>query len=208
MKAGSGLQIHDKLVGAVIRGKIEVKMHRPIVWAGSAFWSICFLWQGLCQTGFSQGTEVPDPQTYLVFFREVKFLKLESDRILLNGVATTIKHITVPEATGLTDHETQILNAIAEDCEAKVGRIDEAVRALTLEALLNSLASDGASKPVAQRLRGLDNQRDDIVREQIQRLKAELGASRFEVLNAYIRSKKSGTPFFPLVGPVPVLRRK
>jgi len=184
-------------------------MHRRTFWPGTTFWSICFLCQGICQIGLSQGTttEVPDPRTYLAFFREVTALKSDSDGVLVNGVVTTIKRVTVQEAIGLTDPETQILNTRAEDCEAKIRSIDGAVRALTFEARLRSIQSEGAPEPLGQWLRGLENQRDEIVREQIQQLKSELGASRFEILDAYVRSKKSET-FFPPVGPVPMVRRK
>jgi hypothetical protein len=135
-------------------------------------------------------------------------LKSASSPILLNGEATTLKHLTVQEAVGLTDQETQVLNTFATDCEAKISRIDETVRTLTFEARLRSMESEGASELLVQRLRDLDKQRDDIVRDQIRQLETELGASRFEVLDAYVRSKKSPASFFPPVTPqgFPVVR--
>jgi hypothetical protein len=194
----------------VIRVKIEGKMHRRTVWPGSTFWLICYLWLVLCQTGFSQEPDqkAPDPLTYLAFLRQVTALKPASSPILLNGEATNLRHLTVQEATGLTDQETEILNAVAADCEARISRIDETVRTLTFEARLRSLQSEGASEWLAQRLRDLDKQRDDIIRDQIRQLEAELGASRFEVLDAYVRSKKSAASFFLPVPPrgFPVLR--
>jgi hypothetical protein len=139
-------------------------MDRRTVGLATTFWLICCIC--LCQTGLAQEPD-QNPRTYLAFFRQVMALKSASSPILLNGEATTLKHLTVQEAVGLTDQETQVLNTFATDCEAKISRIDETVRTLTFEARLRSMESEGASELLVQRLRDLDKQRDDIVRDQI-----------------------------------------
>src|SRR5215471_21372579 len=125
-----------------------------------AFW--------LCQAGFPQelGPGTPDPRTYLAFFREVSARKLESDQILLNGEATTLKRLTIQEGIGLTDPQTQALIAAAAECESRIGPISEKARALTFEARLRSVQSEDASEWLAQRLSALGKESDAVVLDQ------------------------------------------
>jgi hypothetical protein len=173
----------------------------------TALWLICCFSHGLIQIGFSQEPQQPPPApaTYLAFLRQVLWLKQQP--VLLNGQPTALIYLTIQEYIGLNDPETQILNEVAADCEAKIRPIDESVRSATFEARLHSIQSEGSSEWLAQRLSGLNNQLDRIVRDQVQQLKHDLGDSRFEILDKYVRSKKDEKSFFPPVTSQPVVRR-
>jgi hypothetical protein len=88
----------------------------------------------------------------------------------------------------------------------------QAVGLLTFEARLRAVESDGASAWLAERRKNLDSQRDEMVQDHIQQLKVELGDLRFEALDAYVRSRKTASNFFPPLsaqgGPIPVLKRR
>jgi hypothetical protein len=175
-------------------------------------WCIC---PELCQTGLSQPPQrnLPDPAVYLSFFREVAWLKQAPDPVLVNGQTSILRRPTIQEALGLTEEEAQMLNALAADCELKSRKFDDGIRRSTLEARLLAIASEGASERRPQQRKNLDSQRDEMVQDHIQKLKAEFGDSRFEALDAFIRSKKTGSSFFPPLtaeggaAPVPVHKR-
>jgi hypothetical protein len=174
----------------------------PLVTALWLTWCFC---PALCQTG------LPDPAVYLSFFRQVVWLKQASSPVLVNGQASALRQPTMQETLGLTENEAQILSALAADCELKSRPLDAAVRLSTFEARLRSIESEGASTSVAQQ-KNLDRQRDEMVQQYIQQLKVEFGDSRFEALDAYVRSKRAASSFFPPVpaqgGALPRIVRK
>ena len=155
---------------------------------------------------------LPDPAVYLSFFRQVAQLKQVSGPVLVNGQVSGLRRPTIQEALGLTEEEAQTLNALAADCEMKSRRFDDAVHRSTLEARLLAIASEGASEKPTQQRKNLDSQYDEMVQDHIKQLKAEFGDSRFESLDAFIRSKKTGSSFFPPLaadgGPAPRVGHK
>jgi hypothetical protein len=165
----------------------------------TAFWLTWCFSPALYQTGLSQTPQqnLPDPAVYLSFFREVVWLKQKPDPVLLNGQASVLRWPTIQEALSLTEEEAQILNALAADCELKSRKFDDGTRRSTLDARLLAIASEGASEKPSQQRKNLDIQRDEMVQDHIQQLKAEFGDSRFEALDAYIRSRRAGSRFFP-----------
>jgi hypothetical protein len=173
------------------------------------------LWLAWCsfQSGFSQTQNPPDPGVYLSFFRQVARLERVSGPVLVNGQPSDLRQPTVQETLGLTETEAQILSALAADCELKSRPLDSAARLSTFEARLLAIASEGgASTSGTQQRKNLDRQLDEMVGEHIQQLKAELGDSRFEAMDGYIRSKRTGASFFPPVpaqgGPPPRVAHK
>ena len=104
---------------------------------------------------------------------------MKQQPVLLNGQPTALIYLTIQEYIGLNDPETQILNEVAADCEAKIRPFDESVRSATFEARLHSIQSEGSSEWLAQRLSGLNNQLDRIVRDHVQQLKHDLGGFAF-----------------------------
>jgi hypothetical protein len=172
----------------------------------TAFWLTWCFYPALCQTG------LPDPAVYRSFFREVAWLKQAPDPVLLNGHASDLRRPTIQEALGLTESEAQILNALAADCELKSRPLDDAVRLSTFEARLSSIESEGAPTAIQQQRKNLERRLDEIVQDHIQQLKVEFGDSRFEALDAYVRSRRTGASFFPPLtaqgGPAPMVVHK
>ena len=172
----------------------------------TAFWLTWCFCPALCQTG------LPDRGVYRSFFMQVAQLNEAPGPVLINGQVSGLRQPTIRETLGLTENEAQILSAIAADYELKIRALDGALRLSTFEARLSSIESEGASTAVQQRRKNLERQRDEIVQDHIQQLKVEFGESRFEALDAYVRSRRAGSNFFPPVpaqgGPAPVAVHK
>ena len=164
-----------------------------------AFGMIGCFWQGICQPGTSDLSQrnSPDPASFEPFFREVAQLKNLSGPVLLNGQPSKLPPPTAQNAIGLTDEESQILNAVASDCEAKIHLFDGSVRSLIFEARLQLIEADNAALPI-QQLQDLHRERNRILLTHIQQLRTAFGDSRFKMLDAYVRSRKPGDSFFPL----------
>jgi hypothetical protein len=167
---------------------------------------------GGCSGAFCQlRVEPPSPirtqsDRYEALFRQVAELEnvsgpdtlLDGKPIEPNGRLVEITRTTAQEAIGLTDQESQVLNAVASACEASIREFDISVRPLIFEARLQVLASEN-SPSAAHLLTYLDNERDQIVLDHIRRVKAAFGDSRFMVLDEWVHSRKQAN-FFPPVG--------
>lgn len=160
---------------------------------GVAFWLAGCFCRVLCQTSLSDAPPQqipPDPVLYENFFRQVVQSRKVSGPVLLNGQASTLPQPTFQEAAGLTDQEAQVLSALAADCEAKTGPLHGAVGSLVFESRLQSAESGEVSGWLTQRLKDLDDRRDQIVLDHVRQLKAAFGDSRFQTLDAYVRSRQ------------------
>jgi len=152
--------------------------------------------------GLCRGQQnVPDFAIYATFFQQVAQLK-SGATVLLNGENSGLVQPSVQESMGLTDREAEILQALAINCDAKTRILDEAVRPAIFEARLQLI--DSADKParvrlIQQRLNHIENRRNQIVRVCIDELARAFGDERFEVVQAYIWSRKNAD-FFP---PIP-----
>lgn len=163
--------------------------------------------RGFCQPGVASSTPLrTQSDRYEALFRKVAELENVSGPVTLlngkpvepNGGLVQITQTTAQEAIGLTDEESQALNAIASDCEASIREFDISVGPLVLEARLQILASENSLSATHQ-LTNLANERDRIVLDHIRRVKAAFGDSRFIVLDEWVRSRKQAN-FSPPVG--------
>jgi len=162
--------------------------------------------RGLCQAIESPSSTRTQSDRYEALFRQVAELANVSGPVTLlngkpiesNGQLIEITQTTAREAIGLTDQESQVLNAVASDCEASIRKFDISVRPVIFEARLQVLASEN-SQSAAHLLTYLGNERDEIVLESIRRVKAAFGDSRFTMLDEWVRSRNQAN-FFPPVG--------
>src|SRR5687767_5755136 len=134
------------------------------------------LWQGVSQQN------APDPAVYESFFRQVAQLRNATGQVLLNGQPSSLTQPPVQDAIGLTAQESQVLNALASDCEAKIRPLDNAARPLIFEARLHA-ASGGTPQWLRQQLNSTDKQRNEIVLAHVRELKAAFGDQRFQMLD-------------------------
>ena len=118
--------------------------------------------------------------------------------VTLNGQLSKMVPRTVQDAIGLSGEESQSLNAIAFDFEAKLKSFDASARALVFEARLQLVESDQSSA-AKERLKSLDRERQDILLRHIQQLKTAFGGARFGVLDDLVQSRKQADSFFPLL---------
>ena len=161
----------------------------------------CF-YHGVCQDNVldSPPRNSSDPTSFERFFQQVTHLKNVSGPVLLNGQPSQLTQPTPQNAIGLTDEESQVLNAIASDCEAKIRSLDASVRSSIFEARLQRIESEDVPLAVRQ-LKNYRDERAQIVLTHIQQLRVTLGDSRFKMLDTYVRSNVNS--FFP---PVPAGR--
>ena len=159
---------------------------------------ICGLWHGLCQTGSTQSA--PDATLYEKFFRQiVRFEEIKDalGTVVLNGQPTDLRQFTLRDATGLTDQESRVLNALASGCEDKLRSSYDRARPLIFAARLRLIESESDAQ-AAQQLKEFDDEQRQIVLAHVQQLKASFGDSRFNVLDAFVRSGKQLDSFLPL----------
>ena len=92
---------------------------------------------------------------------------------------------------GLSDPEMQTLREIAADCESKVEPLDRILMRLTFDSLMESIQfGQNASSPLQQRRQELYDQIDLVVHDHVAQLKTALGDSRFEKLDAFVRTQE------------------
>jgi hypothetical protein len=93
-----------------------------------------------------------------------------------------------------------VLDAFAKDYEFKSQPYKDLERTLTLEAVFQSTDFGQPSKALNHQREELREKYFDLVLDQMQKLKAALGDGRFQVVDAFIRSMDSNSPFFPILG--------
>jgi hypothetical protein len=91
----------------------------------------------------------------------------------------------------LTDQEAESLKAIAVDYERKNAAFITVVGPLRSEARFQSIDSGQVSEELAKRIMTLDSEHDQMVSDEIKRLKGAFGSERFEVLNSVVTVKNS-----------------
>jgi hypothetical protein len=147
------------------------------------------------------GASRADTAVYTSFFREVALLKDVSGSGSLNGQPTSLTRPKVKDAIGLTEAESQILIAVAADCEVRVRQFDNMSQPLIFDARLRILAGEDAASisHAVQQLNDLAEKHDEIVLDHVERLRTALGESPFATLDSWVRSRKQAESFFPLV---------
>jgi hypothetical protein len=91
----------------------------------------------------------------------------------------------------LTDQEAESLKAIAVDYERKNAAFLTVVGPLRSEARFQSIDSGQVSEELAKRITTLDSEHDQMVADEIKRLKEAFGSERFEVLHSVVTAKDS-----------------
>jgi len=149
--------------------------------------------RAVCQSAAPAAQAPPERAGFSVyesFFQRVAQQRdLPKDApVLLNGQPTDLTEPNVQDAAGLTDPEMQLLREIAADCEAKAHSLMGSESGLRWEALMESIESgDDASGPAQRQLKYLEDQRDQVVRDHVQQIKADFGDFRFEKIDAFVR---------------------
>jgi hypothetical protein len=114
-------------------------------------------------------------------------------RVLLNGQPTDLKLPNVRTDVGLSDPEMHMLREIAANCESKVESLNRILRPVMFDYLIESIQlGEDTSTPLQQRRQELYDQIDLVVRDHVVQLKTALGASRFEKLDAFVRTPEPG----------------
>ena len=124
---------------------------------------------------------------YESFFRTVA----QVHRFQADGHADIFTQPTLQEAIGLTDLEMEVLRTVAFNCLATIRPLQEAVPKLILESRLRFVESGDSSAWLRPHLTDMDNQISQILSHHIQRLRVALGNSRFQQLDAWVRSPES-----------------
>jgi N-methylhydantoinase A/oxoprolinase/acetone carboxylase beta subunit len=138
---------------------------------------------------------------YEKFFQQVvrfEGIKDALGTVVLNGQPTDLRqYYTLRDATGLTDQEARVLDALASDCEDKLRSSNDRAKPLIFAARLRLIESESDAQ-AAQQLKEFDDEQRQIVLAHVQQLKASFGDYRFNVLDAFVRSGKQVVSFLPL----------
>jgi hypothetical protein len=145
---------------------------------------------GFCQI---DQLRVPSPEVVAAedFFVQVA-ASLRS--ILVNGQVIMPTRPTVQESIGLTAQEAKVLTSIAAEYESKNRSYYEAYVPLRREALFQSIESGTIPEELERRIQDLQNEHTQMVLAQKQKLKTELGDSRFHAVEAFLYSEKFSFP--------------
>ena len=136
---------------------------------------LCLL---VCAPAFGQSKvspqgSTPDPDLYEILFRGLAQMKDPRNLYFLRAIA-------------LTQEEAENLHALASDCVTEIGLIDKASKPLTFEARVRSIESSGTDLRLAKRFKELQDKRRQTILDHIDRLKALVGDSRFQTLDAFL----------------------
>ncbi len=155
----------------------------------------------LCQLSDTTETRqvAPDPAVYASFFRQASESADASGFVILGFSKPGLSNGgPVQEALGLTDEQTKALNAVAADCTAELQSFDRSAGPSIFEFRLELMGSKPVSR-ASQKLKELESERTQIVLDHVRELKAALGELQFQAVDSYLRSKKNGGLFLPLV---------
>jgi polysaccharide pyruvyl transferase WcaK-like protein len=89
----------------------------------------------------------------------------------------------------LTDQDAESLRAVAVDYERKSAAFLTVAGPLSSEARFQSIDSGSVSEELVARIRNLDSEQDQMVSDEIKRLKEALGSERFEVLRKTVMAE-------------------
>jgi len=147
------------------------------------------------------GQDRPDPAAYQRFFQDVSDLQAASTQAASNGDDTKPIFPKIQEKIGVTDAEGEILNATADDSVTMLAALRPASARLTLESRIEFAGYGKHSDAVTQKLKDLEDQRNQLVLDHVQQLKAALSAASFAKVDAYVHLPPKVQP--PSAKPMP-----
>lgn len=144
----------------------------------------------------------PVPAAYERLFQDVLWFESASSQTSSAGDATQPISPKIQETIGLTDAEGEILNATADDYFSRLRAFQAALASLTLESRIEFAGYGKHSDELTQKLKDMEDQRNQSVLDHVQQLKAALSAASFAKVNAYVhlppKPKPSGSPAKPM----------
>lgn len=142
-----------------------------------------------------------DTTVYLSFFQQAAHQTVQSHVIeKVNGEAVDSVQPSIQDAMGITAREGASVVEVAIGCEGEIISLDKNASALIFESRLQAANEEKRTGDLASRLRDLDTKRVQIVLDSVMRLRVALGAARFKLVEAYVRSHAAGS-FFPATPP-------
>jgi hypothetical protein len=151
---------------------------------------------------FCYGQDRPDPAAYERFFQDVWWLESASSQAASAADATKPIFPKIQEKIGLTDAEGEILNATADDYFSRLPAFQAASARLTLDSRIEFAGYGKHSYELTQKLKDLEDQRNQLVLDHVQQLKAALSAASFAKVDAYVHLPPKVAP--PSAKPMPV----
>jgi hypothetical protein len=133
---------------------------------------------------------------YARFFSEVAALRAPTEPVYLNGQLSRLRYPALQESVGFSDSEAEYVQNAAVACERDLRTIERSGRAVTLTARLDSVDSQTAEK--ATQFGALLLRRNEVIRSAVEDLKAQVGSTRFSVLERFLTNRLSKPRFLPL----------
>jgi hypothetical protein len=169
-----------------------------IVRMGIAVWLAGCFCHAVCQTNpSSTAPQAPsDYSLYSAFFERVA---MDARFLTSNELPADAPKPDVQDSAGLTDREMKALDAIAADCHTRVGAVYPRAGQSVFDALIEAIQSGkDTSVDVQQMLKDRDGQRERIVLDHVQQLRAAFGDARFQELSARLRAEEASRPRAPV----------
>jgi uncharacterized protein YhaN len=135
---------------------------------------------------FCFAQERPDPAAYERFFQDVSVFESASSQAASNGDDAKPVFPKIQEKIGLTDAEGTILNATADDCVSRLAALRPASARLTLQSRIEFAGYGKHSDELTQKLKDLEDQRNQLVSDHVQQLRAALSEASFAKVDAYV----------------------
>jgi hypothetical protein len=132
------------------------------------------------------GQARPDPAAYERFFQDVSDLQAASSQAASSGDDAKLVLPKIQEKIGLTDAEGEVLNATADGCVSRLAALRPASARLTLQSRIEFAGYGKHSDELTQKLKDLEDQRNQMVLDHVQQLKAALSEASFAKVDAYV----------------------
>lgn len=166
--------------------------------------SVALLLLGTCSAILGQTGPAIDAAVYFSFFREAAghvVVPSKGEPATLNGGPTDLVPQSIQDAMGITDREAKALVDEATACDNEINALEASAHALVFESRLRAANDEKPSDAIARQLQEIEGRRAGIIMSHVEHLKASLDASRFKVIEDYIRLRQSDGVFFPAVHP-------
>ena len=128
----------------------------------------------------------PDPAAYERLFQDVWWLESAVSQASSAGDATKPIFPKIQEKIGLMDAEGEILTATTNDYFSRLPALQAALASLTLESRIEFAGSGKHSDELTQKFKDLEDQRNQLILDHVQQLKAALSAASFAKVDAYV----------------------
>jgi hypothetical protein len=148
------------------------------------------------QSAAPPGNNVPPQVAYRQLFHQVALFKRKADERRAQGQDDSFLRTFHKRQAKLSDEQAEALDKIASDCEDEVAQMDAQARRIVAsfreQHAKDKLKPGEAPPPPPAELKGMQQQRDQIVLKAREQLRAAFGEAEFQRLDQYVQQEIAG----------------